>query len=163
MGRNSHIQLIALALVLTIPSAVARAGDRDFDAVVGHIKKQYHAKQQGSFGLGLARLAVKFAHPAGVKSIKLAILENLSGAVDNAGLDAVLRANLTEEWQPLVRIYSRKNREQTYVYLRPRGEDIEFFVVNVDGEDATVVKARIDPDSVADWIANSDWFDSASR
>lgn len=161
MGRNTQIKLIALALVLAIPSAVARAGDRDFDAVVSHIKTQYHAKQQGSFGLGLARLAVKFAHPAGVKSIKLAILENLSGAMDSTGLDNLLRDKLTQDWHPIVRVYSRKTREQTYVYLRPRGDDIELFVVNVDDEDATVIKARIDVDSIADFIANSDWFDGA--
>lgn len=160
MARNPYVQLIALALVLTLPSAVAQAGDRDFDVVVNHIKQEYHATQQGSFGLGLARLAVKFAHPGGVKSIKLAIFENLSGATGNAGLDTILRENLTADWQPLVRVFKRKTREQTYVYARPRGNDMEFFVVAMDGDDATVVKAKVDMDSVAEWVASSDWFDS---
>jgi hypothetical protein len=158
MTRTSYPHLILLALLMTLPSAVARAGDRDFDAVVSHIKKEYGAKRQSSLPFGLAGFVVRLAHPAGIKSIKVAILERIAGAAGNARLDAVVRDSLSADWQPIVRVFSRKEREQTYVYLRPRGGDMEFFVVAVDDEEATVVKAKVDLESAAEWLKSADWL-----
>lgn len=159
MLRTRVAQMLLFALVMSTATAVVRAGDREFDAVVDHIRREYHGKKQGGFGLALARMAVHFAHPAGVKSIKLAIFEELSGPQNDAGLGQMLRSNLSSDWKPVVRIYSKKEREQTYVFLRPSGDDVELFVVAVDGEDATVVKAKVDPNAAADWIANGNIFD----
>jgi hypothetical protein len=163
MPSNRIAQMIVFALVMSTATAVVHAGDREFDAVVGHIKREYHGKKQGGFALGLAGFAIRFAHPAGVKSLKLAVFEQLSGTSDNAGLDAVLRDTLAEGWTPIVRVYSKKEREQTYVYLRPKGDDIELFIVSVDGEDATVVKAKVDVDAAADWLANANILDSSDN
>lgn len=149
---------VALALAVAVVPAVASAGDKEFDAVVRHIQTQYHAKKQGSIPF-LARMVLKVAHPAGVKSFKLTTLEQISGVDGNAGLDAVVREHLADDWRPLVRVYSRKERTQTYVYLRDRGNDVEIFVVAVDDEEATVVKAKVDVDSVAEFLAGTHWND----
>jgi hypothetical protein len=149
---------VALALVVAALPAVAAAGDKEFDAVVRHIQTQYHAKKQDSLPF-IARVALKFVHPAGVKSFKLTTLEQISGASGDAGLGAVVREKLSDDWHPLVRIYSRKEREQTYVYMRESGRDVELFVVTVDDEQATVVKAKLDVDSLADFVADAHWND----
>lgn len=157
MPRNTFLQILVLVLAATVPSAVASAGDRDFDAVVTHIKNEYGAKKHSMpFGVGFL---VRMAHPAGVKRVKVAILDHLAGVGDTR-LDAVVRDALTPDWQPIVRVFSRKVREQTYVYLRPSGNDVEVFVVVVDDEEATVVKAMIDPESLADWLSHADWLAS---
>jgi hypothetical protein len=157
MRSHTYWKFFLLAVIVSVASPVARAGDREFDAVVGHIKKHYHGAKQNGFPFGLARLAVKFAHPAGVKSLRIAVFEHLSGTQDNAGLDALLREQLADGWEPIVRVFSRKDREQTYVYSRPKGDDMELFVVVVDGEDATVAKAQVDVDSLTDWILGGAW------
>jgi hypothetical protein len=158
MLRTLVFRTSALALVVAMSSAAVWAGDKDFDAVVGHLKKQYAAKKTEGLPF-VAKMALKFAHPAGLKSFRVTVLEELQGALDNAGLDAVIRDNLTGDWQPIVRIYSRKERQQTYVYLRTDADDAEFFVVAVDDEEATVVKVKLDVDKLADWVANSSWSD----
>jgi len=160
MLRNRIVHMLAFALVMSTVSAVARAGDREFDAVVKHISREYHGKKQGGFALGLAGLAVKFAHPAGVKSIKLAVFEEISGPKESTGLASVVRDSLAPDWKPIVRVYSRNEREQTYVYVRPHGDDdVDIFVVAIDDEDATVVKARVDVNSLGDWLASSKFLD----
>ena len=161
MRRYIYWKFFLLAVVVSVGSSVARAGDRDFDAVVGHIKSHYHGTKQHGMPFGLARIAVKFAHPAGVKSLRIEVFENLSGQQDNAGLDAFLRDHLADGWEPLVRVFSRKDREQTFVYSRPKGDDMEFFVVVVDGDQATVAKAQVDLDSLSDWILGANWLDTA--
>lgn len=162
MPRNSYaVPLLLVAFAIGLSSAVANAGDRDYDAVVRHIQQQYKADKQKTPGMGLARFFVKIAHPAGLKSIRITVFEKLSGATDDANLSAVLRDKLSADWQPLIRVYSRKEREQTFVYARPSGNDMEFFVVAIDDEEATVVKAKVDIDSAADWIHDQDWFDTA--
>ena len=162
MRRYIYWKFFLVAVVVSLGSSVARAGDREFDAVVGHIKTHYHGKKQHGMPFGLARIAIKFAHPAGVKSLRVEVFENLSGEQDGTGLDTLLREKLADGWEPLVRIFSRKNREQTFVYTRPKGDDMEFFVVAVDGEEATVAKAQVDLDSLADWILGNNWFDNDS-
>lgn len=161
MARNRIVQMLLFALVMSAATAVVRAGDREFDAVVDHIRNEYHGKREGGFGLMIARMATHFAKPAGVKSFKFAIVDELSGPGDDGRLDRVLKDKLSPDWRPLVRVYSRKEREQTFVYARPNGDDMEVFVVTVDDEDATIIKARLDVDAVADWVAgNGDMFGS---
>src|SRR4051812_13798538 len=129
MARNRIVQMLVFALVMSTASAVVRAGDREFDAVVDHIKQEYHGKREGGFALGIARLAMHFAKPAGVKSFKFAIIDQLTGPADDGRLDRVLKEKLSADWHPLVRVYSRKEREQTFIYVRPSGDDMEVFVV----------------------------------
>ena len=152
MRLTTVVRAVALALALALTATVARAGEKDFDLAVDQIKQQYHGKKLGGFGMFLARVAVKMAKPAGVKSFKFAVFEELSGVEDGQALQAALRDGLASSWRPLVRTYSRREREQTYVYVRPKDKDFEVLVVAVDDTEATVVKARIDPVEAAKWI-----------
>ena len=156
--RTPYVNAIVLVFALLVPSAVASAGDRDFDAVVKHLEHSHGAKKRGSVGLGFARLFVKIAKPAGVKSLRVAMLENLPSAVDGAALDRAIRERLDEGWSPLVRVYSRQDGEHAFVYTRAKGDDdVEFLVVAVDGQEATVVKTRVDLEHVVEWIADQDF------
>jgi hypothetical protein len=149
------VRAVALTLALALTATVARAGEKDFDLAVDQIKQQYHGKKQGGFGLFLARMAVKMIKPAGVKSFKFAIFENLSGVEGGQTLQAALRNGLKNEWRPLVRTYSKHDREQTYIYIRPKDKDVEVLVVAVEDTEATVVKARIDPIEAAKWVEDN--------
>lgn len=157
MLRTPYVNAIVLVFALLVPSAVARAGDRDFDAVVKHLEQSHNARKRGSVGLGFARLFVKIAKPAGVKSLRVAILENLAGAVDGSSLDRSIREQLDADWSPFIRVFSKQDGEHAFVYTRAKGDDIEFLVVVVDGDEATVVKTRVDLEHVIDWIADQDF------
>ena len=157
MSRTASVHVIVLTFALLVPSAVARAGDREFDSVVDYIRKTHDARKRGSVSLGFARFLVKVAKPAGIKSVRVTILEQLSGDVDGASLGSAVRNALGSDWQPFIRVYSRSAGEHAFVYARPKDGDMEFFVVAVDGREATVVKTRIDLEHVVDWLTDQDF------
>jgi hypothetical protein len=141
--------------------SVARAADRDFKLVVEHIKRQYHTSPKRMFAMGLAGFFVKVARPAGVKSIKLAVFENLDvqGAPDADALDSVLDGGLGPTWNPIVRVSSRRDGEITRIFLREAGKDVELLIISIDRADATVLKAKVSPESLGRWMSNHDVLD----
>lgn len=152
MRQTNALGYIVLASVLLVPVSVARAADAEFDAVVRHIESTYKARRNDPGGMWLARLAARLVHPKGVKSFRIAMFENLSGPRTDPGLEGILRDSLDASWRPIVKATSRVDLEQTFVYVRPSGSDFEVLVVTVDDEEATVVKATVDPKAVGSWM-----------
>src|SRR5205085_7892792 len=71
-------RIAAAALALMLLSGMASADDNSYSQVIKHIKSNYHARQQGFFGMMmLARFAVKLIKPAGVKNFKVTMLRQL--------------------------------------------------------------------------------------
>ncbi len=156
MKPSNAFTLLLLASVLLVPVSAARAADTEFDAVVRHIEKTYHARRNDPGGMWFARIAMKFAQPKGVKGFKIAMFENLSGPATDPRLGEIVRDSLDASWRPIVRASSRIDRDQTYVYVRPSGNDIELLIVAVDDEEATVIKAKVNPKSIGSWIKDLD-------
>ena len=147
-----------LFIIASSSTTIARAADRDFKLIVDHIKRHYHTNPKSSFALGIAGLFVKVAHPAGVKSMKLAVFEGLGevGSNDGEALDEVLRGGLSPTWRPVVKVSSRKDREQTRIFLRDSGDDFEMLLVTIDNDEATVLQAKVSPDTLGQWISQHD-------
>ena len=149
------VYVLALMVALFFGYSTARAKDPEFDAITKHLKAQYKAKRRKIPFMGLANFAVKIIRPAGVKSIKVAIFEELSHApaAGNNELSAVMRGALSPEWLPLVRIRSR-NGEQMYVYARDAGESVKLMVVTIDGTDAVVARVKVNPQKLKEFLDN---------
>lgn len=147
--------VLALAVLLSFGHIAASAKDSSFDAIAKHLKAQYKAKRRKVPFMGLATFAVKIIHPAGVKSIKLAIFEELdhAPAPGNNELNAIMRNALPPEWKPLVRIRSRDG-EQMYVYALDEGKSIKLMVVNIDGTDAVIARIQLNPEKLREFIDN---------
>src|SRR5919202_5288900 len=88
--------LLLLSLLYLLP-APARAKGGDFDAVVRNVKVTCGGKRVRIPFLGLASFATKFVRPAGVKSFKLAVFEDLSRAGAPSGLRAAIKESLGPE------------------------------------------------------------------
>jgi hypothetical protein len=132
----------------------ARAEDREFQAITTHLKARYQARRKRIPFLGLANFAVKLVHPAGVKSIKIAFFEELKdyGNINHAELNSVIRAALDDRWQPLVRVYSRKQGEQMFVYVRNEGQDIKLMIVSLEQNEAFIARVKLNPLTLARWM-----------
>jgi hypothetical protein len=150
------IYVLLLATLLSIPVASAHGEDRAFKAISTHLKTRYKAKRKGIPFLGLANFAVKLVRPAGVKSIKVAIFEDLDdfNNINHAELNTVIREALDEEWQPLVRVYSRRDGQQVFVYARDEGEDIKLMVVTLDQTEAVVARVKLNLGALAKFMEN---------
>lgn len=119
----------------------------DFGRIVHHIEASYHVHRNHRFLMGCVGLVVRFWHVGGVKSLKLAIFENqhLDGAMGDSELDAIVQRASRSGWQPMVRSYSRRSSEHTYVYAQPAGKDMKLLVVNVQSDEAEVIQMKVDP------------------
>lgn len=157
MTKRTRYFLYVLALVVALSGggATTQAKDREFDAITRHLKTEYKAKRRKIPFMGLARFAVKIIRPAGVKSIKVAIFEELNHApaAGNNALNALLRSSLSPEWLPLVRIRTREG-EQTYVYAREAGESVNLMVVNLDRDEAVVARIKVSPQRLREFLDN---------
>ena len=147
--------LVIMATMLVAVPQTARADDPEFDAIAKHLKLRYNAKRVSIPFLGLANFFVKIVRPAGVKSFKVAIFENLNFAAGklDTELALVMRGALRPEWQPLVRIRSRDG-EQVYVYAREAGKNIKLLVVTIDQTDAVIARVKLSPKRLSEFLNN---------
>lgn len=145
---RSRTVLTALVLVSVFSSpAVVRADD--FDAVVRNVRAACGGRKVRIPLLGLAGFATRIVRPAGVKSFKLAVFEDVTRAGDVSGLGAAIRQSLGPEWRPLVRVRSGRGAEQTHVYVRDAGDNLKLMIVTLGGEQATVIRAKVSPEALA--------------
>ena len=136
-------------------SQTARADDPEFDAITNHLKLRYNAKRVHIPFLGLANFFVHIIRPAGVKSFKVAIFEdlNFTSTEANSELGLVMRNALSADWQPMVRVRSRDG-EQVYVYAKSEGKDIKLMVVTIDHTDAVVARVKVSPQKLSEFVNN---------
>lgn len=143
---RSRTVLAALLLVFVF-SSPARADD--FDAVVRNVRAACGGRKVRIPLLGLAGFATRIVRPAGVKSFKLAVFEDVTRAGDVSALGAAIRRSLGPEWRPLVRVRSGRGAEQTHVYVRDAGDNLKLMIVTLGGEQATVIRAKVSPEALA--------------
>jgi hypothetical protein len=143
-----YAALAALLLASALSSPAAARAD-DFDAVVRNVRAACGGKKVRIPFLGLAGFATRLVRPAGVKSFKLAVFEDLTRAGDVSGLGAAIGQSLGPGWRPLVRVRSGRGAGQTHVYVREAGDNLKVMIVTLDGEQATVIRAKVSPEGVA--------------
>jgi len=144
--KYAALTALLLAFVLSTP-ATARADD--FDSVVKNVRAACGGRKVRIPFLGLAGFATKIVRPAGVKSFKLAVFEDLTRPGDVSGLGAAIGQSLGPQWRPLVRVRSGRGAAQTHVYVRDSGDDLKLMIVTLDGEQATVIRAKVNPEALA--------------
>jgi hypothetical protein len=145
-----------LLAVLLCGAPAVRADEPEFDALANYIKQNYQAKRVSIPFMWLGRFAVKIIRPAGVKSFKFAMFENVKlerGAASDAThpLNLMMREVLSEDWQPLVRVRTREG-QQMYVYAREAGKDIKVLIASIDNDEAFVARVKFNPVSLAKWL-----------
>ena len=149
MTRARSWTVFAPLLLASVLSAPATARADDFDAVVKNVRAACGGKKVRIPFLGLAGFATKLVRPAGVKSFKLAVFEDLKQVRDVSGLGAAIGQTLGPGWRPLVRIRNGRGAEQIHVYVREAGDNLKLMIVTLDGQQATVIRAKVNPEALA--------------
>jgi hypothetical protein len=139
---------VAVTLLLVLQSAASAKGD-DFDAVVRGVRTTCGGKRVRIPFLGLAGFATKLVRPAGVKSFKLAVFEDVRTTGDVSRLGQTLNEALGAGWRPLVRARSDHGAEQFYVFIGDAGENLKLMIVALEDGQATVIRAKINPEALA--------------
>ncbi len=154
MNSLRRIAILVSALSAMFWLSADQAYADDFGNVVHHIEARYHVHRQYRFALGFAGLVVKVWHVGGVKSLKVALFENqrMANSATDGELDEIVQRAGGNGWQPIVRSYSRRTGEHTFVYAKDLGKDVQLLVVNVEPNEAVVVQVKVNPDKLFQMI-----------
>lgn len=99
--------------------------------------------------LGLARLAVWVASPEGVHDFQLATFEG-AGKLDGQQLQQMMERHAGEGFRPLVRAWSKKKGEWSFIYAKPKGHGrTELMVLSHDSDETVLVRVEVNADVVA--------------
>ena len=151
--------LLASVLMLSFGAVPAAASGNEFDAVCDHLEEHYGAEKVRIPFMWLARFAVGIVRPAGVKSFKVTVYRNLKYSKDS--LDGDMRSIMSEafsdEWSPVLRVVS-KDGQQVYLNMREQGKNVKILMVTVENDEAVVVRAKFNPDKLAEFIENPTIF-----
>ncbi len=141
--------LLLAALLIALP---ARAGDKEFDQLVGRLQSHY---QKAPMGTGFLGFMARCFSPNGVSGLRMAIFEDVDSDRKPLGqdFDAFVKQTVGADREPFVRVRSR-NGEQVYIYLQPKGSKAELLLIAAEKHDAVVMKMRLDPDKLQEWVTN---------
>ena len=144
--------LLALGMTAILAATPAQAGDREFHEIVNRLATAYHKKPMPF--MGFVSFIARFAQPQGVSGIKFAIFDDIDPSLspDEREFDGFMQGIVGSEFQPFVRVRSHHDHEQTYVYLHDLKDSSEMLVVTIDSADAVVVKMRLKPEAMKDWV-----------
>jgi hypothetical protein len=150
MTRPRFLMLLLAALLVSAPVI---AGDREFHEIVQRIGATCHERPMR--GMGLVSFIARPFMPSGVGGLKLAIFEgvNLTEQSCAQDLDSLMQNVAGSTYYPFVRVHSKRDGEQTYIYLHEvKNGSSELLILSVDPGDTVVVKVRIKPEAMKDWM-----------
>lgn len=132
-------------LCAALLTALALPMYADFNAIARAIDRQQGVKRVWMPGLGLARFLVWVVRPKGVHDFQLVTFEGGDDA-DPHQLQAIMRDHVGPGFTPLVRVWSKKSREWSFVYARtrPNSPRVELVVLAHDNDDTVLVRVDVD-------------------
>jgi hypothetical protein len=147
------VVFFAVCVVFALSSDTVFAYD-DFGRIVNHIEANYHVHRNYRFVMGFAGMVVKCWHIGGVKNFKGALFEDqtLARSASDATLDEIVQRASQSSWRPVVRSYSRRSGEHTYIYAQEVGKDLKLLIVNVEPSEAEVIQVQVDPDKLDQFL-----------
>lgn len=155
MTKTSSNRAASLLLILFSSFALPEnLGADDFGRIVRHIEAEYQVHRNYRFLMSFAGIVVKCTHVAGVKVLKMALFEDqhLSDTDLDNRLDELVERAGSSGWQPLVRSFSRRSGEHTYIYAQADGHDMKLLLVSVEPDEAVVMQVKINPQKLSDFM-----------
>jgi hypothetical protein len=155
-------RLLLMVPLAALFAAAAAAGDASFDSVVRHIETELHIRRTNVPLLGLANLVAQ--SKPGVKQLDLAIFEDLDYSPPAAArFDQIMRGASGGGWSALLRVWSRRDGESTYIYAKPDGRDWRILLANFEPREAVMIETRVTPEVLLRSLDDPKHADFGSR
>jgi len=150
--RRYKFLALGIPMLLVIPVRAGMAADAEFSAIVDRLSDQFQ-KRPMRF-MGLIDFIANRATPHGVSHLKMAIFDDVDTSRHPADseLDAFVERAVGGEYHPFVKVRSHHDDEQTFIYVRESGKSFEMLLVTVEPNDAVVLKMRLRPEAMAEWV-----------
>jgi hypothetical protein len=127
----------------------------DYGDVVRAISRQHGVKKVWIPFLGLARMVVRTVHPEGVHDFQISVFEGVNRHDANE-IEALLQHRIGKGFTPLVRAWSKRSGEWSFIYARPNRDTFELIVLAHDDEETALVRVVVDPEVLARKIGDPD-------
>jgi hypothetical protein len=146
--------MLAVCAVLILAIPCLGGNDQEFHAVVSAIETQYGVRHMHIPLLGFATFCLRVAGTPGTAGLEIAVFQNIrrSNEISSESLEQSIQAAVGDRWKPLVRVRSRDDGELTMVYTNPDDKQLKVLVVAIQGEDATVVQAKVKASQIRKWM-----------
>jgi hypothetical protein len=164
MKSVTTIRLSIVLLAASICTASGLAKGDDFNSVVKLIEQFYNVKHEGlpflakaamkAVGVGAKIKGGEAKRFAEAGSIKLATFEDQDFDAEFTKFRQQLNEAMNATWVPLVQTISATEGEQSYVFVRDKGDKFTVLVVNIEPREAVVVQANVSPKNLALLLKN---------
>jgi VWFA-related protein len=122
--------------------------------MVNHLKKKYRAKQLRLPPImGLVSFGARIYTRGAVKGLKVAIFKDQSfnEPIQDPGFESVFQS-FDASWSPMIRFYSRKQMQRTYLYAKEVGKDYQIMITAMQPDNAVVLTVKVNPVQLAKFI-----------
>jgi hypothetical protein len=140
-----------LAIISSICSIRLWAKDPEFNLLVNHIESSYQVKRTHIPFLWLAK---PFIRGSGIKGLQLAIFENHNFYRPEGGqeFEKFVQRTIRPEWQPMVRVHSRRSGELTCIYVREEDNNFKMLIVTLERDEAVVMQMKLHSKDMRKWL-----------
>lgn len=122
----------------------------DWGDLVRAVERQPGMEREYIPMLGLARTAVRTAHPNGIRDMRLAVFNNRGGVLAaDAALENAMLSVSQRGWSPMIRI-SESSGARTTIWARPKADGMEMLLLVRESDEAVVIQLEMDPDRFID-------------
>lgn len=142
--------IATVAAVAALLPWSARAAGPDFDSIVSAVEHQYATRAQRVPMMGFVSLCAHVASHGGVKGMKIAEFDHLSGA-DTGQLESLVRQTLGGNWQPFVTERER-NGNVSIIYVQPTGSDMRMLIADYENGELNLVRMELNGERLATWL-----------
>ena len=141
---------------LLLSSAPVSAEDPEFGLVVRQVESYFHVKRTHIPLLGFMKPVLWIARPAGAKSLELAIFEDqdFSRGLDDPEFERLIDKSMGQSWQPLVRVHSRRDSEQTTIYAKDMGKNFKLMLITLEPTEAVVMQVKLSSQELIKCLEN---------
>jgi hypothetical protein len=151
---NDRRMVVFTGLVLFMALVSVEPLLADFDAVVRAFESRYGVRQTWIPFFGLARLAIRVAHPQGVTDLQLATFDHARFG-EARDIEALVRQYAGEGFSPLVQVHSTRSGECTLIYARPAGGDrVALLIFAHDRGATTLLNVTVSTDRLGEAMAH---------
>jgi VWFA-related protein len=141
-------------IIASILAATVVAKPDPYKLMVNHLKKKYNAKQMRLPPImGLVSFGARLYTKGAVKGLKVAIFkeQNFSTPLQDPEFETVFKS-FDASWSPMIRFYSRKQMQRTYLYAKEVGKDYQVMITAMQPDNAVVLTVKVNPEQLAKFI-----------
>lgn len=148
MMRSALLLLAVPALALP---AMMSSSNNDFDGVVSAVEHRYDLHAQRIPMMGFVSLCARVATNGGVKGMRVAEFDHVSGIADTDELARVVSASLGEAWQPFV-TDRHGNSGLSVIFVQPHGDAMRMLIADYEHGELDVVRMELNGRQLARWM-----------